>query len=92
MENEAEIEKIANQEQKVTNLKTYLIISFFLISIIVIIIFFSSLFGHLHDQMSATKILIMFIVYVVLLVVGYFCNKALSKKLDKLWDQKKSFF
>jgi hypothetical protein len=92
MKNEAEIEKIANQEQKVSNVKTYLIILFFLISAAVIVIFFSVLFNRDINDKYITKILATFISYAVLLAGGYLYNRALSKKLDKLWNQKKSLF
>lgn len=90
MKNEKEIEKIYNQEQKVSNLRTYVRISFFLVSAVVIIIFVSVIINHAGGKLPAVKILVTLIVYAVSLVIGYLYDWILSKKLDRLWNQKKS--
>jgi len=92
MKNEEAIGIIIHQEQKVSNLKTYLIISFFLISIAALIIFISVVADYAGDKSSAIKILVTFIVYAVLLVAGYYYNQSLTKKLDRLDDQKQLLF
>ena len=96
--NEKEIKKIADQEQKIVLTKWYLEASFFPLIILVIWVYIKALmtpaanpiFDMKHDQMVATKILITFSLFAVALIIGYFYNLKLSKKLDRLWEQKKA--
>lgn len=98
--NENEIEKIANQEKKIVLTKTYLWLSFFPLSVFVFWTFIKAVmessanseFDIKQDQMAVTKIIITLSLFAVALVIGYLYNKKLSKKLDKLWQQKKALF
>lgn len=90
MKNEVEIKKIVKQEQKVSNTKTYLIILFFIVSIVVIISFFVIIRSQAVSEVRGAQILTMAIVYKVLLIAGYFYNRALSVKMKKLWNQRQS--
>jgi len=98
--NSKEIERLASQEAKICNQKWYLGASFFPAIIIVIWIYVRAImeavnnpvFDIKHDQMAATKILITYSLFAVALVIGYLYNQKLSKKLDRLWEQKKALF
>ena len=98
--NDKEIERIANQEQKVLLAKMYLWVLFFILSALVFWTFVKAVmesmanpaFDIKQDQMAATKIIIALSLFAVALVIGYLYDKKLSKKLDKLWEQKKALF
>ena len=98
--NKKEIEKIANQEKKVLLTKTYLWVSCFILGIFVIWIYVKAVMESManpafdieRDQMAVTKIIITLSLFAVALVIGYLYDKKLSKKLAKLWEQKKALF
>lgn len=90
-----EIEEIVKQEAKISNKKWYLKASFFLVSALVILIYVLAVKEALakddllSDQVALVKIIVTLSVFAGLLIVGYFYNQKLSKKLDKLWEEKK---
>jgi len=98
--NEKEIEKIANQERKIVLAKWFIGASFFPLIIAAFWIYIKAITEPVvnplldieHDQMVATKIIFTFSLLAALLIIGYFCNWELSKKLDRLWEQKKTLF
>lgn len=94
------IEVIYLKERKVLAIKEWLGILFFLLSIIVAVVFVKALsipevdplLTMEHDRKVVIIILINFSVFAFSIVAGYFYNKALSKKLDRLWVEKSSLF
>lgn len=98
--NEVMIAKIAGQETKICNLKSYLATMFFPVSIVVIWIIVKAIMSHgddelltlEHDRAIAVKIIITLSAYATTIITGYLCDKMLSKKLDVLWERKKALF
>lgn len=93
MKNEEAIEQIVSQENKVSNQKTYLWVAFFLVSLAVGVIVFMTLKNyHSGSEKSAVIILTTYTVYALLLFAGWFYDRYLSKKLERLWNEKKLLF
>ena len=98
--NEKEIETIYLKERKVLAIKEWLGILFFLLSIIVAAVYIKVLLTPVedplltmeHDRKALVIILVTLSVFAVAIIAGYFYNKALSRKLDRLWIEKTSLF
>jgi len=90
-ENEEKIREIYHKELKIQLIKDWLVILFFLACGIVAAIYCGTLFltVAVDGKAAAVTILTTLIIFSGLLISGYCYNKFLSKKLDKLWDQKK---
>lgn len=95
--NEEEIKKIVEKEIKIGNQRWFLGFSFFLISLLVTWSCFSSIKSAVtsdpwlnmqQDQIAMIKIIVTLLLFVILLTIGWFYNRSLSKKLEKLWEEK----
>jgi len=92
------IEEICRKEGKVVAAKEWLGVLFFLASIIVAWIFIKALSTPVtnpllvmkHDAMVVEKLLITLMTFTVAIISGYLLNWTLSKKMDRLWKQKKA--
>jgi hypothetical protein len=96
---EKEIEKICKKEGKILATKEWLCAAFFLSAVITAIVYLKSLSEALNsslgidgDRAAVVKIIIAFSVFAVSIIAGYLYNQLLSKKLDRLWEQKKALF
>ena len=92
--NEEKISEICGKEKQVLNIKNWLITLFFLAAIIVALIIIKSLFTTNldHGQEAVTNIIITLSIFAISIIAGYLYGQRLSKKMDKLWEQKKEFF
>ena len=97
MKNENQINEICRKESKVQLMKEWLDVLFFVAAIIVAIVYYKAisfavtpdpLLTMKYDQIAGAAIIITLSIFVCLLISGYFYNRFLSKKLDKLWEQK----
>lgn len=88
--NEKKIDEICHQEGRIQQAKEWLIVLFFLVIILMAAIFYKALSAPVVDNGKAAviTIIITLSVFAGLLISGYFCDKFLSKKLDKLYEQK----
>lgn len=102
MKNKEKINEICRKEGNVQLMKEWLGILFFVAVIIVAIIYYKAisfavtvpdpLLTMKYDQIAGETIIITLTVFAGLLIAGYFFNKFLSKKLDRLWEQKQLLF
>lgn len=100
MKKEEEIAKICRKESRIILIKECLIFLFFLTGAFVFWVFIKSVsspaadpFTTLeYDRLAMVRIIITFSIFAILVVAGYFYNKALTKKLEKLWRQKLTLF
>ena len=98
MKNQKKINEICRKEGKVQLIKEWLGVLFFVAAIIVAIIYYKAVSFAVtvpdmkYDQIAGETIIITLTVFAGLLIAGYFFNKFLSKKLDRLWEQKQLLF
>ena len=94
MGNKNQIEEICCKESKVQLKKEWLGILFFVAAVIVAVIYYKAFSAPIadHGVAAGKTILIALSTFAVLLIFGYFYNGFLSKKLDRLWEQKKLLF
>jgi uncharacterized membrane protein required for colicin V production len=94
MKNENQIDEICRKESKVQLTKEWLGILFFVAAAIVAVIYYKALSAPIadHGEAAAITIIITLSAFAALLISGYFYNGFLSKKLDRLWEQKKLLF
>jgi len=94
MKNENQIEEICRKEGRVQQTKKWLGILFFVAAAIMAVIYYNALSAPITDngKAAATQILISLSTFAGLIIAGYFYNRFLSKKLDRLWEQKKLLF
>ena len=100
MKNEKKVEEICRQEKKLLAIKEWLVVSFFLASAVVVWVYISALMDRAadpllnieQDRVVATKIITTLFTFAVTIIAGYLYNKALSKKLDRLWEKKSVLF
>lgn len=92
--NENQINEICLKESKVQLMKEWLGILFFVAAAIVAVMDYKALSSTAtdHGETAVTIMLVTRIVFVGLLLTGYFYNRFLSKKLDMFWEQKKLLF
>ncbi|ETB64052.1 MAG: hypothetical protein O210_OD1C00001G0534 [Parcubacteria bacterium RAAC4_OD1_1] len=99
-DDEKMIDKICHKENRILAIKEWLGILFFLTSIIVIITYFKVLSIPIQnyassidrDRAVAVIILVDLSIFASMIIIGFLYNKALSKKLNLLWEQKKRLF
>lgn len=102
MKNENQINEICRKEGRVRLTKEWLVILFFIAIIIVAIIYYKAisfavtvpdpLLTMEYDRIAGARIIITLSVFVGFLITGYCYNMFLSKKLDRLWEQKQLLF
>ncbi|HBA37023.1 TPA: hypothetical protein DCZ15_04105 [Candidatus Falkowbacteria bacterium] len=94
MKKETKIDEICRKENKVQLTKEWLRILFFVTAAIVAIIYCKALSTPIidHGETAAITITVTLSAFAALLISGYFYNGFLSKKLDRLWEQKKLLF
>jgi hypothetical protein len=102
MKNDYQIDKICLKEGKIMLIKEWLGVLFFVAAIIVAIVYYKAisfavnvpdpLFAMKYDRISGAIIIITLAIFAGLLIAGYLYNRALTKKLDKLWERKKLLF
>ena len=95
MKNEKEILEICKKERKIILKKQWLVTLFFVAAAVVIgIICCKALSAPVGDygEAAGLAILITLSIFASLIISGFFYYKNLSKKLDKLWEQKKLLF
>jgi len=100
--NEEKINAICQKEGKVQQTKEWLGVLFFVAVIIVAIVYYKAisfavnvpdpLLTMKYDRIAGATIIITLAIFAGLLISGYFYNGMLSKKLDRLWEQKKLLF
>lgn len=92
--NKKEIKEICSKESKVQLVKEWLNILFFLAAAIVAVVHYKVLSVPTtdHGKSAVTVIIITLSVFAGLIIAGYFYDRFLTKKLDKLWEQKKNLF
>ncbi len=95
--NEKQISEICYKEDRVKLIKEWLRISFFILSTVVIMLMVIFA-GTAKDQsigdqrMAVIKIIVTLLTFALLIIAGYFYDRFLSKKMDKLWEEKKALF
>ncbi len=94
MKSENELKEICDKENKIQSIKDCLNILFFAVSAIVAVICCQSITAQTvdHGKTEVITIIVTLSIFAGLLISGYFYSKFLSKKLDKLWEQKKLLF
>ncbi|MFZ4632479.1 MAG: hypothetical protein ACOYL8_04775 [Patescibacteria group bacterium] len=97
--NEEKLDEICRKEAKVLATKEWLCALFVIAAIVNAVIYLNALskavnplIGIEADQAAATTIIISFSVFAGLIIAGYVYNQALSKKLGRLWNIKKTLF
>jgi D-alanyl-lipoteichoic acid acyltransferase DltB (MBOAT superfamily) len=85
------ITEICDKKNKIQSIKEWLEILFFAISAIVAVICYQSITAQTadHGQTEVITIIVTLSAFAVLCISGYFYSQFLSKKLDRLWEQKK---
>ena len=95
MKNEKEILEICKKERNVILKQQWLVTLFFIAAAAVIgIICCKALTAPIadHGEAAGTTILATLSVFAGLIISGFFYYKFLSKKMDRLWEQKKLLF
>ena len=94
MKNENQIDAICRKEGKIQQAKEWLGILFFVAAAIVAVICYKAVTAPIadHGETAVITILITLSTFAGLLITGYLYNRFLSKKLDRLWEQKKLLF
>jgi len=59
---------------------------------ICIVIYIDTLSDYIRGKILAAKALDIVVIYVILIIASLSCDLVLSKKLNKLWNQKKNPF
>jgi uncharacterized membrane protein len=98
--NEEKIDEICHKEGKVLIIKEWLGVLFFVAAIVVAGVYIKALSLPVsnyvsdmeRDRVAATVIIICLSAFAATITAGYFYNQLLSKKLDRLWEQKKLLF
>ncbi len=89
--NEKKVEEICRKEDKIKVIKEWLVVLFFLAAVMVGIVFYIGISASTNDNGKTAEItmLIALVTFAGLIIAGYIFNKFLSKKLHRLWQQKK---
>lgn len=89
-----QLKEVCEKENRVQQMKEWLNILFFVASAIVAVICYQSITAQTvdHGKTEVITIIVTLSIFAGLLISGYFYSKFLSKKLDKLWEQKKLLF
>jgi len=93
MNKEEKIDEICRKEDGIQKVKDWLVVLFFFAAIAVVVVSYRALSASVNDhgKTAVVTMLVALSVFAGVIVAGYFYNKFLTKKLNKLWEQKKIF-
>ncbi len=91
MNNQEKIELICKQERKITVIKEWLIVAFFLTCFAVALLIVYFIFAQTNEE-APKNIVYVLIVFAASLFLGFAYNNNLSKRLNRLWEEKKELF
>ena len=89
MKNEEKLAEICKKEEKILLKQQWLVLLFFVAAAVVVGIICYVFVAIDYGDVAAIIILITLSVFASIVISGYFYDKSLSKKLDRLWEQKK---
>lgn len=91
MDNQEKINEICKRERRVSVIKEWLVIAFFLTCFAVVLLIVYFMFTN-NNQETPKNIINVLISFAVILFFGFAYNNSLSKKLNRLWEEKKELF